>query len=154
MNVAWETFKEIFKKITSNQIFWYAVFAGLAYWGYKRLTKPKEETYLELPLPNSGSGIPKGWDPNPLVEDFHNYFGNGFWDSVFSNEMDLKNAYIAALALTNDQFQTVVQTYNAKYGKSGGTLYKRVSSYSGSLWVFGDQDTKMKNRLIALKLNY
>ncbi len=139
------------KFLTASRFFWYVVFAFIAYFGYQRLTKPKEETFLELPLPDSGSGIPKGWNPNPLVEEFHAYF-----DSWFGNSDDLRDSYTKALSLTDDQFHVLVQTYNAKYGKKdSATLWTRVTSWKKILFSWsGDQQQRMENRMITLKLNY
>ncbi|NBA78945.1 hypothetical protein GOQ04_25585 [Emticicia sp. ODNR4P] len=151
LSLAWGTFLKVVNKLTSSSVFWYAVFGAAAFYAYKRLTTPKEETFLELPLPNSGSGLPKDWNPNPLVEEFHAYF-----DSWFGNSDDLRDAYIKALSLTNDQFHLLVQTYNAKYGKKdAATLWSRVTSWKKILFSWnGDQQARMEQRMIALKLNY
>ncbi len=151
LNLAWETFLKVVNKLTSSSVFWYAVFGIAAFYAYKRLTTPKEETFLQLPLPDAGSGIPQGWNPNTLVEDFHSYF-----NSWFGNSDDLRDAYIKALALTNDQFHVLVQTYNAKYGKKdNATLWTRVTSWKKILLSWnGDQQYRMEQRMIAQKLNY
>ena len=106
LSLAWGTFLKVVNKLTSSSVFWYVVFGAAAFYAYKRLTTPKEETFLELPLPNSGSGLPKDWNPNPLVEEFHAYF-----DSWFGNSDDLRDAYIKALSLTNDQFHIQAQGF-------------------------------------------
>lgn len=140
--------------LTASKWFWYAIIALIAWIGYKRLTKPKEETFLEMELPNSGTGLPKGWNANPLVEELHSFYGDSWFSAFLGDPWELKDTYIRMLTLTNDQFQLVVQTYNAKYAKKGGTLWSRVTSATGSLFIIGSQDKQVQQRMIALKLNY
>lgn len=139
------------KKITAFPIFWYAVIALLAYLAWKRLTKPKEELFLETALPNNGTGIPVGWKPDPLALKFHDYFVSWIADTT-----TLHMLYSEANGLTNDQFVAIVQTYNAKYAKvDGKTLYTRVKGWF-SIWFgsgSGEQD-KFIERMIQLKLDY
>lgn len=154
MKVAWEVLMNVVKKITSSSVFWYVFFAGVAYYAYKRLTKPKNETFLDTPLPNSGSGIPQGWKADDLALKFHDYF-----DSYFNwlNADTIGKLYVAANELTNDQFVTLVKTYNAKYAKLDGdtTLWKRVTgwkTFDFGLWST-ERDT-FRNRMISLKQDY
>lgn len=139
------------KKIASFPVFWYAVIAFLAYIAWKKLTKPPEEYFLEKPLPNSGSGIPVGWKPDPLALKFHDYFVSWIADST-----NLHLLYNEANALTDDQFVEFVQTYNAKYAKvDAKTLYTRVKGWF-TIW-FGSgvaEQEKFIQRMIEFKLDY
>lgn len=152
MKVAWNVLKNVLKRITSSSIFWYVFFGFAAYWAYKRFTKPPNETFIDTPLPNNGSGIPLGWKPDELANSFHDYF-----IAWIANSSTLQLLYIQANTLTNDQFVEVVKTYNAKYAKLDGdiTLWTRVKGWK-AIW-FGtgtnDQNTFIQ-RMISLKQDY
>lgn len=150
MKVAWETFKKILGKITSSQYFWYGVFIGLAYYAYTRLTKPKEDYFLEKAIPNNGTDIPSNWSPDSLAEQFNDYFTSWFTAA---------ETYITLLtksqALTDGQFFMLVQTYNAKFGKvDKKSFYTRVKNSILLVFVGENPKQPVLDRMIRLKLNY
>ncbi|MDR6564952.1 MULTISPECIES: hypothetical protein [unclassified Arcicella] len=152
MKVAWNVLVNVIKKLTSSNIFWYVFFAIAAYYGYKRLTRPPETTFINTPLPNSGSGIPQGWTPDDLASQFHDHFAS-FW----VNASTLQILYTQSNSLTDDQFVTLCNFYNAKYAKLDGnkTLWTRVKSWK-SIW-FGtgvDEQNKFIKRMVTLKQDY
>lgn len=152
MKVAWNVLVNAVKKLTSSSIFWYVFFAFAAYYAYKRLTKPPETTFLDTPLPNSGSGIPVGWNADSLASQFHDFF-----DSFFVNTSDLQILYTQSNSLTNDQFVTLCKVYNAKYAKLDGnkTLWYRVKSWKSILFGTGvDEQNKFIQRMVSLKQDY
>lgn len=148
--------------LTNNKFFWYVVLGLIAFFGYKRLTTPAEETFLDKEIPNNGTDIPKGWNPDSLVERFHNYFIS--WFDVIINTSDLEISYRLANALSDGQFFIMVQTYNAKYAKIDGigiftdtseTLWKRINSSKKILFGTGTtEQLKMYERMIKLRINY
>jgi len=66
-------------------------------------------------LPNSGSGIPKGWTPSGIAERL--YIALKGWSFGFLYAKNLR-LYIELNALTNDQFVAVFKAYNRAYDKN------------------------------------
>lgn len=152
MKIAWEVLMSALKKLTQSKVFWGIFFVIVGYFTWKRLSKPANETFLDTPLPNSGSGIPQGWKPDDLASQFHDYFV-----AWIANSSTLELLYIKANDLTDDQFVSLCKTYNAKYAKLDGdiTLWTRVKGWK-AIW-FGtgiDDQNKFIQRMIALKQDY
>ncbi len=71
-------------------------------------------------LPNSGSGIPKGWTPTTVVEQLHDAIQG--LDSTESKQ----RAFMVAYQLTPDQLAAVYNAFNASYqeGDPDRNLYQ------------------------------
>lgn len=138
--------------LTNNKYFWYFILGVMTYFGYKRLTKPAEETFLDSPIPNAGKDIPTGWKPDTIVTKFHDYYLAWFGDSDV-----LHQCYILSNALSDGQFVVMVKTYNAKYAKADGnkTLWTRSKGWNRIIFGWGttDQD-KFYLRMQTLKQDY
>lgn len=153
MNVLFGIIGKIWGKLSQSSLFWYLVIGAVLWQVYKKVFVPAGTNFLDTPLPNSGSGIPKGWNPNSLVEEFHNYY-----DSIWNPSGEIYNAEFKANQLTDDQFVTLVKTYNARYALADGnkTLWNR--SYSGWFVRYVSTDINQHKpflaRMVRLKLNY
>jgi hypothetical protein len=159
MKVAINVLSGIWQRLSNSSLFWYVIFGGVAYYGFTRLTKPKDEAFLDKEIPNGGKDIPTTWKPDSYVQRLHD-----FYDSVFPDS-DYQAITLGQLAsLTDGQFFYVVQTYNATWAKKDGagwfsssnlTLWKRANSWKRILLGQGvDLQNKFIDRMIRLKLNY
>lgn len=160
MNAASKVFGTIWEKLSGSSIFWYVIFAFLAYWGYKRLTKPVEESFLDTPIPNGGKDIPANWSPVALVERLHNVY-----NSYFPDTDEMGACYSLMNGLNDGQFVYLCKYYNAKYAKkdSAGlfskspvTLWTQVNkTWNQILFGMGAKELeRVKERMIKYKLNY
>lgn len=152
MNVFFEVVGKIWARLSQSTLFWYAVIGFALYLVYRKIN-PVGTNFLDTPLPNSGSGIPQGWKPDSLVEEFHNYYS-----SLWSASGDIYSAEFKANNLTDDQFVALVKTYNARYAQSDGnkTLWNR--SFNGWFVRYVSFDTNQHKpflaRMVKLKQNY
>lgn len=90
---------------------------ALVYWyGKSAITDTMK---YDTPLPNSGSGIPQGWDPNVQADALFDVL-----DGLFTTSTDKEFEIVKCKQLTNDQLVAVYRTFNRKYcpQKSDGTM--------------------------------
>lgn len=149
---ALQVLSTIWGRLSNSNLFWYVVFGGFAYWGFKRLTTAPETTFLDTPIPNAGTEIPSSWKPDLLAQDFNNYFTG--W---FPNSDTLYNLYLRANELNDSQFIYFVKFYNAKYAKADNkTMWKRANSIWGTILfsTYADQYKPFLEKMNRLKLNY
>lgn len=77
------------------------------FWDWAMSFNEPHEPSPEVDLPNSGSGIPQGWDPTPTVLALYNEL-----DSWFVND----DTILTLLSpLTQDQRASIYNEYNATY---------------------------------------
>lgn len=81
-------------------------------------------------LPNSGSGIPKGWDPDPIVQDLYDAIKGASDDG-----QKKQTAFAAAYALTPDQLTAVYNEFNRQYQK--GDKDRNLYNWINDEWVSG-----------------
>jgi hypothetical protein len=113
----WQVFllkaKDVLGSIASSKIFIW-VMVGLG--GYLLLKGIfKKDKFIEQTLPNSGSGIPKGWDTQSarLLATEANDVIDGLL--TFSSTKELWAGKMSSLS--NDQVTVVYNVYNQIYGK-------------------------------------
>ena len=152
MNVFFDVVGNIWGKLSTSRLFWYGVIGGVLYLVYRKIN-PLGTNFLDTPLPNSGSGIPKGWSADSLVEEFHNYY-----DAIWNPSGEIYNAEFKANQLTDDQFVTLAKTYNARYAQADGNITLWNRSYNGWFVRYVSTDINQHKpflaRMVKLKLNY
>jgi hypothetical protein len=116
-----------------------AVVVGLIYYlGRKAGLAKAEESVIQLP--DSGSGIPKGWSPKPLAAELYRVL-KGVWTLAGTKEIAIYNVYNLPTA---DMLAAVNNQFNHDYlGEGSGTLVK---------WLEDEQNVAIggtRNKLVA-----
>lgn len=142
--------KEIGTSIITSKIFlWLAVLGG-AYLIFKGVFK--KDKFEDIELPNSGSGLPKGWGTQQaklIAADMWDVI-DGFFDFDTAKEAVASKCMI----LTDDQLTVVYNAYNDSFGRADGNT---MTEAMGKEWITpgygGDSDwKKLHTRLRGLKL--
>jgi len=97
-------------------------------------------------LPNSGSGIPQGFDEiaNNLVDDLWDAFRG--WGLNIGNYREA--LYTVMMNYTDDMLFAVYNKFNSRYGvKGGGTLVEEIAN----TWVGHNTEILAKLRGLGLK---
>jgi hypothetical protein len=135
------------KSLLANKPLQWAIIAAavlaLVYWYGK--TSISDTLKYNTPLPNSGSGIPQGWDPNTRAEALYDAM-DGILTATATKEGEWQICY----QLTEDQLVAVYRTFNKKYcpSPSDGTLTTWIKAETGA-W-FGSYKDPLVKRLISL----
>ncbi|GAA4352989.1 hypothetical protein GCM10023185_13160 [Hymenobacter saemangeumensis] len=115
------------------------------YWYGKKAGDDKKK--FDPELPNSGSGIPQGWDPMPRVRRLHEVMAG-----VFTPSLSKEAEWRMNLALTNDQLTAVYGAFNRAYCTSNDeTLTTWIDDEFGA--PFNSAKPALLNRLRSLNLN-
>lgn len=109
-------------QLWSNKVFRYAVLilvvVAIVFLVGKSMGKKSQEK-KQVKLPDSGNGIPKGWDPRPLANEvFKNFKGVFTFASV--KEVTLGKVF----SLSDDQLVALYNTFNREFSDNGDTLTK------------------------------
>ena len=93
-------------------------------------------------LPNSGSGIPKGWNPDSLVGKLFAALDGVDW---FSSNDDKTESYGALVSLTDDQIVAVYNRFNQLHGKAKDGQYQETLY----MWIQNDNGDDSKIKALA-----
>jgi hypothetical protein len=97
-------------------------------------------------LPNSGSGVPKGWDPSALADEGNNVL---HW---YKAPGDKEDYFLKLLNLTDDQLTAVWNQFNhLYYTPSDGTLTEWINDSTGAL--LNSRKGEVMDNLKRLHLN-
>lgn len=116
-----------------------AAIAGIYFWG--RSSGKRKAGGTQAKLPDSGMGIPKNWNPAPVVEQIHSAL-----KGLLTPTLNKQLAFQSLLALTGDQLTAVYNEFNRRYqgGQKGDTLTQWIRDE----WFTSSFHTDLKDKLI------
>jgi hypothetical protein len=146
--IIWIRIKEIGGSILTSKIFlWGAILAG-AYLIFKGVFK--KDKFEEKALPNSGSGLPKGWtaqNAKLIAAD-----GNDVIDGI-ATLASTKEIWASSLInLSDDQLSLVFYAYNDGYGKANNETLTEAMAKEWNTPLGESNWKKIIARLRGLKL--
>lgn len=142
--------KEIGTSIITSKIFlWVAVLTG-AYLIFKGVFK--KDKFENISLPDSGSGLPKGWGTQQAK-----LIASEGWDVIdgfFDPDTAKETWAVKCMVLSDDQLTLVYNAYNDSYGRAdGNTLTEAMLKEWITPGYGGETDwKKLITRLKGLKL--
>jgi hypothetical protein len=140
--MAKKTTGEIVTDLLYNKWFWVIVLLVIIIW-YVYNEGKDDGQGDQSKLPNSGSGIPVGWTPNPAAITIHNAMDTGaaFWGAWgYGTDEDLIFSTLEPLTL--DQRVAVNNEFNK--------LYQNESGMSMADWFESELDGEDLSRVMAL----
>lgn len=135
-------FGGIIEDLIYNKWFWIGVVVLIVII-YFYFQGKKAASFMTADLPNSGSGIPQGWSPNPSAVMIHNAMDTGdilfgWWD--YGTDEDL--IFNTLQPLTLDQRVSVNNEFNRLYTADSGMTMRE--------WFEGELDGEDLSRVMAL----
>lgn len=128
--------------------------SGLTIYFVGKSTGKKKGQGTQAKLPNSGSGIPKGWDPAPIARATYDSL-----KGLLTSPVRKQQTYSMLYALTNDQLTAVYNEFNRLYqgGLKGDTLYTWIKdewvNYDPFTTIFSNDDRPLLlAKMVNLKL--
>lgn len=122
------------------------VFARRA--GKKKGEAQAMENLKQEPLPNNGSGIPKGWDPQNLANQLYEAMNSFTTTGTAKGQL-----FRRCLDLTDDQTTALYNRFNALFGPKGkGSLTKWVDDEFNRNGLFDSYGNEFLARLRKLNL--
>ena len=146
--IIWIKVKEIGTSIISSKIFlWVAVLAG-AYLLFKGVFK--KDKFEEKSLPNSGSGLPKGWTAQnaKLIAAEANDVIEGVATLASTKEIWASSC----IHLSDDQLSLIFYAYNDAYGKANNETLTEAMAKEWNTPIGESNWRKIVARLRGLKL--
>lgn len=146
--IIWIKVKEIGTSIISSKIFlWIAVLAG-AYLLFKGVFK--KDKFEEKSLPDSGSGLPKGWTAQnaKLIAAEANDVIEGVATLASTKEIWASSC----INLSDDQLSLIFYAYNDAYGKANNETLTEAMAKEWNTPIGESNWRKIVARLRGLKL--
>ena len=146
--IIWIKVKEIGTSIISSKIFlWVAVLAG-AYLLFKGVFK--KDKFEEKSLPNSGSGLPKGWTAQnaKLIAAEANDVIEGVATLASTKEIWASSC----INLSDDQLSLIFYAYNDAYGKANNETLTEAMAKEWNTPIGESNWKKIVARFRGLKL--